>query len=629
LSQRSIFLEEVLPNDDGIVDLLRERSTIYEPWLNLPPRDELRQELRKGVADTLAKFAKSPLALSAVRRNIYDATRGSWQTLCPIRPTSRILDFGCGLGNISRALARRAGQVIGVDACHERLLINKAVNDEAGISNVDLICGNHQTIDRIRPKSIDGIVLNGVLEWIPTHVAGSPRRVQVEFLRSCRRILADDGWLYLGIENRWGFRYFLGRPDDHSGLVFSSLLPRAAADIYSRLMRGRPYRTYTYGPKATAALLREAGFGATTIYATIPDYRDYDILMPQTGNARLASVASRFGIGKPWKRKLCESRWFLRRVVPCFALVASAKTRHIPAWLMAGGGHLAFNHIYVKHDQASIWYEDSQKESMIREVALTDLADAKHDKIERLSRVLSGNDKCPLSLRECVRNASNGFTWLDRRTVIGQALSTVSLPQRRNELPAVLNALRKLHSLAAEILVDPLSIQGAFYKIAPNATRDVPAQTLAIVARLLARLSAIAPKERLLMHGDCKPANIIVTKQAAEFIDWEWAEIVNYPGYDVLKLHWAEREDPNRIDYRGNDHVVEEYLQDKDAEKSCRYVHPDAAWPTCVLMYWATRLARSIALFKDGGMPQDWVPQVIVPALRSMCRVAGVNDNCR
>jgi SAM-dependent methyltransferase/aminoglycoside phosphotransferase (APT) family kinase protein len=543
-----------------------------------------------------------------------------------MRPTSRVLDFGCGLGNISRALARRAGRVIGVDACHERLLINKAVNEEAGISNVDLICGNHQTVDSIRPKSIDGIVLNGVLEWVPTHVAGSPRRVQVDFLRSCRRVLADDGWLYLGIENRWGFRYFLGRPDDHSGLVFNSLLPRAAADIYSRLMRGRPYRTYTYGPKATVRLLHEAGFNASTIYATIPDYREFHLLMPQTGDPRIASVAGRFGIGKPWKRKICESRWFLRHLVPCVGVVANAGARVVPPWLMNGSGTArAFNHIYVKHDQASIWYGDSGRDSVVREIALSNDAEAKHEKIARLSRALVSHAGCPVSLRKYDRNKGSGYTWVDRPVVQGEALSATSHSRRRTEFPAVLAALKSLHSLAPLSAAEALSIESTFHKIAPNARRDLPALVFSGIEHMLAYLNRIGAGRPILMHGDCKPANIIITESGPEFIDWEWAEVVTYPGYDVLKLHWSEQENPSRDDFKGNDYVVEEYMKDGAAEKSCLYVHPEAKWTTCVLMYWATRVARSIALFKHGGMPQDFASQVIVPAVRSLDRVCGLH----
>jgi thiamine kinase-like enzyme len=190
------------------------------------------------------------------------------------------------------------------------------------------------------------------------------------------------------------------------------------------------------------------------------------------------------------------------------------------------------------------------------------------------------------------------------------------------ELPSILSALKGIHSLASQFSDAELSIEEVFHKIAPNAKRDLPSEIFTDLTHVLALLNSTASKGRLLMHGDCKAANIILTDAGPQFIDWEWAEIVNYPGYDVLKLHWAERENPRRIDFGGNDHVVEQYLNDKDAEQSCRYVHSDVPWRVCVLMYWATRLARSIALYRHGGMPVDFVGRVILPALASMKRVA-------
>src|SRR5205823_4310509 len=75
----------------------------------------------------------------------------------------------------------------------------------------------------------------------------NPRKVQLRFLEEICRILKPRGQLFVAIENRFDYEYFMGHPDHHSGLRYSSLLPRFLANLYSIFAARRPYRTYTYG----------------------------------------------------------------------------------------------------------------------------------------------------------------------------------------------------------------------------------------------------------------------------------------------------------------------------------------------------------------------------------------------
>ena len=90
-----------------------------------------------------------------------------------------------------------------------------------------------------------------------------PREAQLIFLREVKRVLANNGCLYVGIENRFGLPFFLGEKD-HSGLPYTSILPRKLAnfvvkkfghaggvygDKSERIKEQKGYYTYTYSKK--------------------------------------------------------------------------------------------------------------------------------------------------------------------------------------------------------------------------------------------------------------------------------------------------------------------------------------------------------------------------------------------
>jgi hypothetical protein len=127
--------------------------------------------------------------------------------------------------------------------------------------------------------------MNGVLEWVGRSQAfASPQAAQEAALLQVQRILKPGGHLYLAIENRLGFKYFLGKRDEHTdGLRFTTVLPRWVADLVSRLAGQGRYRTYTYGAGGYRRLLRRAGFQSARLYLALPDYRHPRFLIPSRG----------------------------------------------------------------------------------------------------------------------------------------------------------------------------------------------------------------------------------------------------------------------------------------------------------------------------------------------------------
>lgn len=128
----------------------------------------------------------------------------------------RIADVGCSAGFISDELAEAgAKQVAGIDIDVPGLRKAEARFGE----RVSFACGDGERLP-FRDESFDAIIFNHIYE----HVV-NPDAVIVEL----RRVLRDDGALYLGLGNKYGIM------EPHYRLPFLSYLPARLADQYVRL----------------------------------------------------------------------------------------------------------------------------------------------------------------------------------------------------------------------------------------------------------------------------------------------------------------------------------------------------------------------------------------------------------
>ena len=165
--------------------------------------------------------------------DIYDYvisnSRADFNYFIPLNSKSIVLDVGSGWGTISLLLADRSGHVISVESVKERIEFQRIRTRQDEINNVQLIQANF--LDLPIPKSgLDLVVMNGVLEWIGiASTYDTPPNLQKKVLRKVFDSLKPGGTLYIGIENRFGYNYFLGGRD-HSDIPFTSLMPRWLAN---------------------------------------------------------------------------------------------------------------------------------------------------------------------------------------------------------------------------------------------------------------------------------------------------------------------------------------------------------------------------------------------------------------
>jgi len=288
------------PVQDGVPDfrLVRDRY-----WGEYPPEtmDRLLDECRrKGWRDGLRDFFKT--LNPGYYEYLTDEKRSHWSYLFSLSKEAKVLDAGCGWGLLSFSLVKHFGNVYGLDIVRQRSAFVRMRAEQDHVSRVIPVSGQATHLP-FGDDFFDLVVLNGVLEWIPSTEDGDPQKVQEAALREVYRVLKPGGTLYLAIENRWAAINFLGFRDTHSGLRFAPILPRGLAQIYSRLARKKDFREYTYTYGEHRRLLKKAGFASACFCAPLPSYRRFYFILPIEDTRRV-----RFFI-----KKLVSSRNFLQR----------------------------------------------------------------------------------------------------------------------------------------------------------------------------------------------------------------------------------------------------------------------------------------------------------------------------
>jgi SAM-dependent methyltransferase len=169
------------------------------------------------------------------------------QTGAPDR-LNRVLDFGCGVGRLSRAWGNRANSVVGVDI--SKPMVERGNELLADMNNVRLQVNEADDLSSFKSDTFDLVFSHACLQHMPWKLASG-------YIREFGRVCAPGGWVMLSLPTRvlcstWPARVRQKMVD---------MLPFGLGGTYRRWRHGSAavFDMY-YTPSDTVkATLREAG----------------------------------------------------------------------------------------------------------------------------------------------------------------------------------------------------------------------------------------------------------------------------------------------------------------------------------------------------------------------------------
>jgi SAM-dependent methyltransferase len=110
-----------------------------------------------------------------------------------IRETDVVVEIGCGVGRMTRPMARRAGRVIAIDVSQRMLDLAREHNP--GLTNVDWTLGDGRTLAAVADMSADACISNVVFQHLPD------QRITMGYVGEMGRVLRRGGWAGFQVSN--------------------------------------------------------------------------------------------------------------------------------------------------------------------------------------------------------------------------------------------------------------------------------------------------------------------------------------------------------------------------------------------------------------------------------------------
>ena len=515
---------------------------------------------------------------------LLDLQRASWAPMLGLDEKSRALDIGSGYGCITQSLSRFVGEVYSVEAVTERIDFTRERLRQEQVNNVRLVQASAADLP-LEDNSFDLVVVNGVLEWVGEwDLTVEPRTVQINFLKKIFRLLKDDGILLVGIENRIGWSFILGG-QDHSGMPYTTLVPRAVASWMLRLNSKphfrtelnprRQYRTYTYSERGYRKLFREVGFATTSAYWADPGYNQPYCLVPlsmpdwvRQHSMQLLdhpSVAPR----RSWRHRVKRiAAPMSSRLVPDFVLLASKQSgrrNRLQMWIderlaESDGGGIATSSAPMTWELRTRAFEDK---SIVR------LGDSKTGSDRAYLKIFTGN----------VASRAHHEAEIANRTKVQESLKIsgtqqVRVPQsygtlqigitgyhleaasRGTQIAAIVHKLgyfenvkrveRDFSQICDRIIKLTMALQNiSDLRMIPFAWREIP-ETLrsrpdlarATAERRYFQKRFTESASTWIQHGDLSVENAHLNQETGEFEVFDWCDLAGGlpPLYDLFQF---------------------------------------------------------------------------------------------
>jgi len=203
-----------------------------------------------------------------------DYSRDTFRFLLPITSDSVILDVGCGWGTISVPLSKISKEVIAIDTTMEKLKFCKIRNVRENINNIALIRSSISEMPFL-DNQFDFVIMHCIFNEIgAVHLNKKPVDWQKQALKEAYRVLKKNGYLFLSVQNCYGFKYLIGAPDDYTRMSNIIFLPQKKAEEIFKFYTETEYRIYIYSYDEYTNFLKENNFKNIKAYFASPDYRN-------------------------------------------------------------------------------------------------------------------------------------------------------------------------------------------------------------------------------------------------------------------------------------------------------------------------------------------------------------------
>ena len=187
--------------------------------------------------------------LTPIRKNILN-----WY---PFKENSSVLEIGAGMGAITEVLCEKCKEVVSVELSKNRATSIATRNKDK--ENLEIIVANLNDID-FKDRKFDYITLIGVFEYAALYT--STENPYIDFLNNIKKLLKEDGKLLIAIENKFGMKYFLGAPEDHTNIKYDGITG------YKNDSSVR-----TFGKEEIKTVLKETKLENMKFYYPLPDYK--------------------------------------------------------------------------------------------------------------------------------------------------------------------------------------------------------------------------------------------------------------------------------------------------------------------------------------------------------------------